>query len=83
MDFYQSLFTNDQLDMQVQFKIIGELEFLLTDLEREVCEGPFTLDALYTALKGLQTGKAPGSMVFQLSFISVSGMILVIRFSRF
>ena len=61
VDFYQSLFTNDQLDMQVQFKIIGELEFLLTDLEREVCEGPFTLDALYTALKGLQTGKAPGS----------------------
>ena len=61
VDFYQSLFTNDQLDMQVQTRIIDELELSLTDLEREACEGAFTLDELYAALKGLQTGKAPGS----------------------
>ena len=59
--FYQTLFTSDSLDMQIQTDIIDALEFSLTDHERELCEGLFTLDELFTALKGLQTGKTPGS----------------------
>ena len=47
VDFYQSLFTNDQLDMQVQTKMIDELELSLTDWELEACEGTFTLDELW------------------------------------
>ena len=59
--FYQTLFTKDSLDMQIQTDIIDALEFSLTDYEREMCEGVFTLDELFAALKGLQTGKSPGS----------------------
>ena len=59
--FYQTLFTKDSLDMQIQTSIIDALDFSLTDHERELCEGLFTLEELLTALKGLQTGKTPGS----------------------
>ena len=59
--FYQTLFTRDSLNMQIQTEIIDALEFSLTDYEREMCEGLFTRDELLTALKGLQTGKTPGS----------------------
>ena len=47
--------------MQIQTELIDALEFSLTDHEREMCEGLFTRDELSAALKGLQTGKAPGS----------------------
>ena len=59
--FYRNLFTSDSLDMQIQTDIIDALEFSLTNYEREVCEGLFTIDELFVALKGLQTGKSPGS----------------------
>ena len=41
--------------------ILSTCKFKLTDHEREICEGLFTLDELTAALKGLQTGKTPGS----------------------
>ena len=47
--------------MQVQTELIDSLEFSLTDIERAGCEGLFTKDELFSALKGLQTGKTPGS----------------------
>ena len=47
--------------MQIQTNIIDALDFSLTDYERQMCEGLFTLDELFVALKGLQTGKTPGS----------------------
>ena len=59
--FYQDLFMNDSLDMQIQTDIIDALDFTLSDYEREMCEGLFTIDELLAALKGLQTGKTPGS----------------------
>lgn len=46
--FYQTLFSSNFLDMQIQTDIIDALEFSLTDYEREMCEG-------------LRTGKTPGS----------------------
>ena len=61
VDFYKELFSKDSLDMQIQTKIINDLDLSLSDLEREQCEGLFTKDELCAALKGLQTGKSPGS----------------------
>ena len=46
--------------MQIQTELIDALELSLTDQEHEMCEGLFTQDELFTALKGLQTGKTPG-----------------------
>ena len=47
--------------MQIQTKIIDDLKLSLTDLERDSCEGIISTEELFVALKGLQTGKAPGS----------------------
>ena len=56
--------------MQVQTELIDDLQFPLTNLERDRCEGLFTNKELLTALKGLQTVL----MVSLSSFILPSGM---------
>ena len=53
--FYKTLFTKDQsIDLQIQTKIIDDLELSLTDHDRDSCEGLLTADELLFALKGLQ-----------------------------
>ena len=59
--FYKDLFTKSAIDMQIQTEIIDDLELSLTDLERANCEGSLSNQELFAALKGLQTGKSPGS----------------------
>ena len=39
IDFYKALFSKDSLDMQIQTKIIDDLDLSLSDSEREQCEG--------------------------------------------
>ena len=60
VNFYRRLFSKDSIDMQIQTEIIDDLEFSLTDVEREQCEGLFSKEELHSALQGLQTGKSPG-----------------------
>ena len=43
--------------MQIQTQIIDDLDLSLSGLEREQCEGLFTKDERFAALKGLQTGQ--------------------------
>ena len=59
VEFYKALFSKDSLNMQIQTQIIDDLDLSLSDLEREQCEGLFTKDKGFAALKGLQTGKSP------------------------
>ena len=47
--------------MQIQTKIVDDLALSLSDPERDSCEGLLSSDELFAALKGLQTGKSPGS----------------------
>ena len=42
----------------------------MSDAEREQCEGLFTKDELFAALKGLQTGKSPSSDGLPIEFYS-------------
>lgn len=60
-NFYQDLFAKDSLDLRVQAQLIDDLELSLTDSDRAACEGSLTKDELFSALKGLRTGKSPGS----------------------
>ena len=57
VDFYKALFSKDSLNMQIQTQIIDDLDLSLSGLEREQCEGLFTKDEGFAALKGLQTGQ--------------------------
>ena len=61
VNFYKSLFSKDALDMRIQEELIRDLDTCLTDYERDLCEGLFTTEELFTALSGLQAGKSPGS----------------------
>lgn len=49
MRFYEDLFTKSPLNLQVQTNIIDDLEFSLTDSERDLCEGDFTEEELLVA----------------------------------
>jgi len=42
--------------MQIQTELIDDLEFSLSDYERDQCEGLFTKEELLSALQGLQPG---------------------------
>ena len=69
--------------MQIQTDLIDSLEFSLHDIKRASCEGFFfTKDELFSALKGLQTSKSPGSdglpTEFYLSFWDDLGDFLVL-----
>lgn len=60
VNFYESLFSKDYIDLQIQTELIDDLELSLTDSKREQCEGLFTKEELLTTLRALQTGKSPG-----------------------
>ena len=70
VDFYKALFSKDFVNMQIQTEIIDDLDLSLSDAEREQCERLFTKDELFAALKGLQTGKSPGSDGLSIEFYS-------------
>ena len=60
-DFYTCLYSKDNVDLQVQQKLIDDLHRFLCSLERDACERPLYTSELLTAARGLQTGKSPGS----------------------
>ena len=71
VDFYKNLYSKDNLDLRVQESLIGDLEFALSDSERDSCEGEFIKDELFAALGGLQTGKSPRSDGLPTEFYKV------------
>ena len=71
IDFYKTLYAKDNLDLQIQESLIDDLEFSLTEAERDSCEGEFTKEELFAALGGLQTGKSPGSDGLPTEFYKV------------
>ena len=70
VDFYKALFSKDSLNMQIQTEIIDDLDLSLSDSECEQCEGLLTKEELSAALKGLPTGKSPGSDGLPVEFYS-------------
>ena len=69
-NFYTSLFTKDVLDLQIQSSLIDDLDLSLSEAERSQCEGLFSQAEILAAIKGLQTGKSPGSDGLPVEFYS-------------
>ena len=63
--------------MQIQTQIIDDLDLSLSDLEREQCEGLFTKDEDFAALKGLETVNSLVLMAFLLNFTRLSRICCV------
>ena len=74
-DFYTSLYSKDNVNLQVQQRLINDLDRFLSSPERDACERPLSASELLTAAQGLQTGKSPGSdglpVEFYLTFWDV------------
>ena len=79
MKFYRDLYAKDNsIDMQIQTDLIDSLEFSLHDIERGSCEGFFTKDELFFALKGLQTANRLALTACPPRSICLFGMTWVI-----
>lgn len=81
VNFYDSLFRACPVDLSLQSDLLDELVSVIPSGEQDTCEGYFTLDEVYAALKGMAKGKAPGTdgfpAEFYLSFWDVFGGDLV------
>ena len=78
VDFFKALFSKDSLNMQIQTEIVDDLDLSLSDAEQEQCEGLFTKDELFTALKGFRPVNRPVLMAFLSNFIRLSGICCVL-----
>ena len=60
-DFYTSLYSKDNVNLQVQQRLINDLDRFLSSPERDACGRPLSTSELLRAARGLQTGKSPRS----------------------
>ena len=59
-NFYQDLFTEEEVDMEAQNWLPDQLSMSLNDQEQTSCEGLLTVEECHEALNGMNTGKSPG-----------------------
>ena len=79
--FYQSLFSEEEVDMEAQNWLLDQLSMSLNEQEQIFCEGLLTVEECHEALNGMDTGKSPGidglTAEFYLAFWAVIGDDLV------
>ena len=80
-NFYQDLFSEEEVDLEAQDWLLGQLSMCLDEQEQNSCEGLLTVDECREALSGMDTGKSPGidglTAEFYLAFWAVLGSDLV------
>ena len=59
-NFYQDLFTEEEVDMEAQNWLLDQLNMSLSDQEQTSCEGLLTVEECCEVLNGMNTGKSPG-----------------------
>ena len=76
-DFYTELYTATDIDEQAQQQLLHNLDRRLGDTQRTDCEGLFTKDEIFDALRDSNKGKSPGkdglTPEFYLAFWDVLG----------
>ena len=60
VSFYVLLFSADRLDVDQQDFFLSHITQRLSPAERDLCDGPLTLEECKAALDGMQKGKTPG-----------------------
>ena len=80
-NFYQDLFTEEEVDMEAQNWLLDQLSMSLNDQEQTSCEGLLTVKECCEALNGMKTGKSPSidgfTAEFYLAFWAIIGEDLV------
>ena len=59
-DFYQDLFSEEEVDLEAQDWLLDQLSMSLDEQEQVSCEGLLTVKECYEVLTGMDTGKSPG-----------------------
>ena len=60
-DFYQNLFSKEEVDLEAQDWLSDHLSMSLDEQEQASCEGLLTVEEFHEALDGMDTGKSPGT----------------------
>ena len=80
-NFYQDLFTEEEVDMEAQNWLLDQLSMSLNGEEQTSCERLLTVEEYREALNGMNTGKSPGidglTAEFYLAFWAIIGEDLV------
>ena len=66
--FYEALFSSRPVDRCIQDRLLQTLDRKLSDLEREMCEGPLTEAECLAALRSSGNNKSPGLDGFPKEF---------------
>ena len=76
-DFYQDLFSEEEVDLEAQDWLLNQLSMSLDEQEEASCEGLLTVEECHEALNGTNTGKSPGidslTAEFYIAFWAVLG----------
>ena len=79
--FYKQLFTSEPVDVDLQIRLLRQLDSRLDVAERDFCEGPLTAEECFFAMKGMKSNKTPGAdglpMEFYKTFWQTLGADLV------
>ena len=59
-NFYQGLFSEEEVDMEAQNWLLDQLSMSFNEQEQTSCEGLLTVEECCEALSGMNTGKSPG-----------------------
>ena len=74
---YKNLFSEEEVDLEAQDWLLGQLSMSLDEQEQALCEGLLTVEECREALNGMDTGKSPGvdglTAEFYLAFWAVLG----------
>ena len=75
-DFYQGLFSEEEVDLEAQDWLLDQLSMSLDEQEQASCEGLLTVEECREALNGMDTGKSPGIDGLTADFYITSWAIL-------
>ena len=80
-NFYKNLFSEEEVDLEAQDWLLGQVSMSLDEPEQASCEGLLTVEECREALNGMDTRKSPGvdglTAEFYLAFWAVLGEDLV------
>ena len=80
-NFYKNLFSEEEVDLEAQDWLLGQLSMSLNEQEQASCEGLLIVEECREGLNGMDTGKSPGvdglTAEFYLAFWAVLGEDLV------
>lgn len=79
--FYEDLFTSARTFSSDREEMLSNISMCLSSDERDLCEGPLTVEECRSALKGMVRGSSPGingfPMEFYITFWEILGEDLV------